>query len=749
MDKLRAALFLSFRFKLLIPVLLIMLSLVAAVTWLVTDRVTDQVEADATRTLATADAVFKNSQQIRIKNLLLRFRSLQNEPRYKAAFQTRDPETIRRFFLQEVAVQQGVDVITLTQDKGGLLAHARRDPLASLVDFQSGSAPAINCALAGQECADTILVGDKLYDVISIPINGVGDEPLGALTIGSEIGNDVAQELSSQTHCEIALLAGGRAIASTLSGLMLAGERFDAMTEGPAAGVEKPGLMKRLTLGGTQYFGTYGQFHSQSAKAALGYVLLSSCQQPLQALRDTRQGIFLISAVGILLGSIVLVAFVRRVVEPLERLRNGVEAVGRGDLSQRVEVHTNDECGDLAIVFNRMVGNLQTSRAELEKTLETLRTTQCQLVQSEKLSGIGEFVAGVAHELNNPLTTVTGFAELLHKNCTDGRQKHQLDMVHKSARRCHRIVQNLLSFARQHAPERKAVDVNALLQASAELLEYQMRTSNVELQFTLAPHLPTTHADPHQLQQVFVNLLNNARQAIEAHQPAGLVRITTLRGEEVVRIVFHDNGPGIPPENLTKIFNPFFTTKEVGKGTGLGLSLCYGIIREHGGQIEVSSEPGDGAVFTVELPANGAQVRAEADTKFFTAADDSAFGKGRRVLVIDDEEGILEMLGELLRQLGFEVDTANNGEAGLRRSTGQRYDAVFCDWKMPGLSGQQVYERLRTTQPAAAERIIFVTGDVANEQTRRFLEAEQRPFVAKPFTARELRDALGGVLTRN
>lgn len=750
MGKLRAALLLSFRSKLLIPVLAIMLALVVAITWLVTIRVTAQVETDATRTLSTADAVFKKSQGIRTKNLLLRFRSLQNEPRYRAIFQAGDPETARQFFLQEMPIQPGLDIMTLTLNDGDMLASVKRDPLVAIGDFQTESDLAINKALAGQECADTIRLGDKLYDVISIPITGVGGESLGALTIGSEIGDDVARELSSQTHCEIAILADNKIIASTISGLMLDAQAAElAKVIRPDGATGKAAGVHRLEFGGMHYFGSVGHFQSLDGKGKLAYLLFSSYDQPLQALRDTRQAIFIVSAVGIVLGGVVVWFFVRRVVEPLEKLRDSVEAVGRGDLSHRVEINTNDECGDLALVFNRMVGNLQTSRAELEKTLTTLRATQTQLVQSEKLSGIGEFVAGVAHELNNPLTTVMGFSEMLHKSSTDERQKHQLDMVHKSARRCHKIVQNLLSFARQRQPERKAVDVNKLLQTSAEFLDYQMRTSNVELLFTLAPDLPTTLADPHQLQQVFINILNNARQAIEAHQPSGIIRISTALDDGVIRVVMHDNGPGIAPENVTKIFNPFFTTKEVGKGTGLGLSLCYGIIREHGGQIDVQSEPGDGAEFIIELPANGAQAVAANDTKFFAKADEGAFGNGRRVLVVDDEEGILEMLSELLSQLGFKVDTANNGESALQRSSANRYEAVFCDWKMPGLSGQQVYERMRVAEPATAERMIFVTGDVASENTRNFFDTERRPFVAKPFTIRELRDALRGVLARN
>ncbi len=750
MGKLRAAILLNFRSKLLIPVLLIMVALVAVVTWLVTIRVTAQVETDANRTLATADAVFKESQRIRTRNLLLRFRSLQNEPRYRAAFQTRDPETAKAYFIQEIAVQQGVDIMTLTLDDGDLLAFAKRDPLVAIGDFQVEADPVIKKAIRGQECADTIRVGEKLYDVISIPITGSGDVLLGAFTIGSEIGDSGAQELSRQTGCEITLLASNKIIASTLSGLMLKSSSTgltDALR--PVGEGETSGVIRRVEIGRTHYFGTVGRFQCLDGRKELGYLLLSSYEQPLQAMRDTRQAIFAVSAVGILLGGFVVWFAVRRVVEPLERLRDGVEAVAHGDLSQRVEVNTNDECGDLALVFNRMVGNLQSSRVELEKTLGTLRATQGQLVQSEKLSGIGEFVAGVAHELNNPLTTVMGFSEMLQKQPGDEQQKRKLDMIHKNARRCHKIVQNLLSFARQSKPERKGVDVNKLVHTAAELLDYQMRASGVELQFMLAPTLPVTLADPNHLQQVFINLLNNARQAIEGHQPSGVIRISTSHQDDAIRIVIHDSGPGISKENILKIFNPFFTTKEVGKGTGLGLSLCYGLIREHGGEIKVQSQPGQGAEFIIELPVHEAKIAPGTDTQFLTPADETAFGNGRRVLVIDDEEGILEMQGEVLKELGFEVDTANNGESGLNHTHGGRYDAIFCDWKMPGLNGQQVYERMKLDQPAAASRLIFVTGDVANETTRKYLEAERRPFVAKPFTLRELREALQAVLAKN
>jgi len=313
--------------------------------------------------------------------------------------------------------------------------------------------------------------------------------------------------------------------------------------------------------------------------------------------------------------------------------------------------------------------------------------------------------------------------------------------------RCHKIVQSLLSFARRHQPERKAVCLNSLVEGALEILNYQLRTSNIEVIARFDPNLPQAMVDPHQVQQVFLNIINNARQAIEMHHPKGWIRITTSVHGSNVRVTLQDSGPGIPPESLSKIFDPFFTTKEVGKGTGLGLSLCYGIIKEHGGTITPRSKPGEGATFVIELPiTHEAPPPAEEKRTPETDIINPHEGDGKRVLVIDDEEPILHMVRDALTCRGYAVDVAADGATGLRRLRQTRYDVALCDWKMPGLSGQEVYERLRAKDREQSDRIIFITGDTVNEKTRRFLEDQKRVCLPKPFTLAEFREAIGKML---
>jgi len=340
------------------------------------------------------------------------------------------------------------------------------------------------------------------------------------------------------------------------------------------------------------------------------------------------------------------------------------------------------------------------------------------------------------------LAAVVGFSELLQKEQSTERWKIYSDHIFKSSMRCAKIVQSLLSFARKDKPKREPTSINSLIETVLDIVGYSLRTSNIEITTKLKANLPVVLVDPHQVQQVLLNIIGNAQQAMEASQPYGRITITTEFEEPNVRITIRDNGPGIAPGHMPRIFDPFFTTKEIGKGTGLGLSLCYGFIKEHGGNITAKSELGKGAMFLIELPAiKTANIKSSrAEPKTFSR------GKGKRILIIDDEEPILTMIRADLSSHGYDVEVTTNGEEGLRQLEEKRFDVAICDWKMPGTSGRQIYDQLRETNPKACQRMIFITGDVVNPQIRRFLEDENRPCIAKPFTLSEFHTAVENIL---
>jgi two-component system, NtrC family, sensor kinase len=738
----------SFRTKVLAPVIVVMALLVAVMVFVVNLRITPQFFAEAKSNLATANNVFINSQKIHQRDLLLRFGNLPNQPLYRSLFLVgHDSPTLQKDFL-DFLNERGVDIVFYSTDMTNIIASETRDPAISAATFQTTAAPAVKQALQGQQTVGTVRVGERLFDVVSIPVE-VDGTVIGALTIGSEIGNADAQEFSQLTHAEIALLAGGRVVASTLSNADANAQFVSLFKSFSSAAGDPLSGAQPITLDDKHYYGMAGRFESLNGDNSLGYVLLSSYEDLQAALDKTKQILLGVSYCAILFGAAVVWFLINRITRPLRELRDSAEAVGRGDFSRRVPVQSKDEFGKLAIAFNQMTENVQQSRAQLEKTVETLKSTQEQLIQSEKLSAVGEFVAGVAHELNNPLAAVIGFSEMLKETEVAETPRRYLDMIFKSAQRCQKIVQSLLSFARRHQPERKPVSVNKIIDAVLEIVAYPLRTSNIEVVTKFDPKLPIVMADEHQIQQVFLNIVNNARQALEAHQPQpnGRIKITTEVCEPNVRVIIQDNGPGISEENLRRIFDPFFTTKEVGKGTGLGLSLCYGMIKEHGGNIKPASRPGEGATFTIELPI--AYDFGEAIETLPTAGAgkiDSREGAGKKILVIDDEEPILQMIHDGLARNGYRVETVADGEAALQRLKENHYDAVFCDWKMPGLNGRQIYEKLRATNPELCRRVIFITGDVINEQMQKFLEAEKCPCLAKPFKLAELRSVIKNIL---
>src|SRR5436309_2451671 len=356
---------------------------------------------------------------------------------------------------------------------------------------------------------------------------------------------------------------------------------------------------------------------------------------------------------------------------------------------------------------------------------------QEQLIQSEKMSAIGQLVSGVAHELNNPLAGISAFAQLL---LTEKRfppdQRTAAEMIYAEARRASRIVQNLLTFARQHKPERTPTGVNQVLDDTLELRGYELRVRGIEVTRDYDEQIPETMADAHQLQQVFLNLVTNAEQAMEkSPRESQRLIVRTRRTGAVIRIDVEDTGPGIPPNLLERIFNPFFTTKPTGSGTGLGLSISLGIVREHEGRIWAENAPQGGARFIVEVPIITRRASGESQAIPLVPLQ----GDRLQILVVDDEASVRVSLQRYLAGRGHAVETTSSGREALGRLRAGRFDAVTVDMRMPDVSGEELYRELQTNDPQHADRIIFTTGQLVDEQVRTFLASTGRPCVPKPF----------------
>jgi len=377
---------------------------------------------------------------------------------------------------------------------------------------------------------------------------------------------------------------------------------------------------------------------------------------------------------------------------------------------------------------------LETQNRTLEQTVKE-RTER--LLQSEKVATMGSLLAGVAHELNNPLAILSGHTQLLRETVTDPAVVRRAEKIGQAADRCVRIVRNFLALVRQRAPERADVWLGQIVQEAVELLGYELRTSDVDVDVDIAPGVPRLSGDPHQLHQVVVNLITNAHHAMRRHPGPRRITLTVRHdpSRDQVRLEVADSGPGIPPDVRARVFEPFFTTKPSGEGTGLGLSLCRGIIEDHGGTIDVTSEPGHGARFVIELPVLTRETKERATDPEERVPRVAA----KTVLVVDDEADVAEILAEALSRDGHTVDDARQGATALDMLAVRPYDLIICDTQMPVLDGEGFYIELGRRFPALRNRVIFLTGDVLSREKREFLESTGAPYLTKPCDLAEVR----------
>ena len=373
------------------------------------------------------------------------------------------------------------------------------------------------------------------------------------------------------------------------------------------------------------------------------------------------------------------------------------------------------------------------------KAYEDLRRTQEQLLQSEKMSAVGQLIAGVAHELNNPLTAILGYAQLLESEGLNDRAQDYVSKMFKQAQRTHRVVQNLLSFARQRKPERHEVDIRKVMDETLALRDYDLKVNHIVVEKDLWPEPALVIADPHQIEQVFLNIINNAVDAILETGHSGKLKIRVYREHGDVCAQFADDGPGI--KDPKRIFDPFYTTKNVGKGTGLGLSICYGIVKEHGGDITAHNamEAGAaaGAVVEVRLPM---AVSAEASTGVAQPAPRREGAIQGRVLLVEEEEAVLEFERDVLAGAGAEVVTATKSEDVRIRLLSEPFDALIINAKLPGdWNAKEAHEWLLQNCPHMEQHILFTfSNGVEQDDERAFLQEKNIPYLVKPFEVGDL-----------
>jgi two-component system NtrC family sensor kinase len=402
-------------------------------------------------------------------------------------------------------------------------------------------------------------------------------------------------------------------------------------------------------------------------------------------------------------------------------------------LTVRFPVYDDD--GELAYIGGVVLDTTQQKQAE-----EELKRSREALYQSEKMSAMGSMLAGVSHELNNPLVIVVGEAILLEEEAEGTGFADSAARIRRAADRCSRIVQTFLAMARQKKPERNELNVNEAVAAAVELTAYGMRSNGVEVTCELAAELPPVLADADQIQQVVINLLINAQQALQEQGQPRSIFVQTRCTNDAVCVRVSDNGPGVTAEIARRIFDPFFTTKPQGSGTGIGLSYSQGVIEAHGGKLSLV-EGGRGAVFEVMLPVDPTAGKTAAEE----VPGSTAAGAGR-ALVVDDEPELAEMIARFLSREGFEVEVTASGRDALDRLGRGAFDLILSDLRMPDVDGPALHRWLAENRPEMLERLGFLTGDTLGPAAVRFLDEAARPVGEKPFTRETLRALVGRIL---
>ncbi|MGI2335909.1 MAG: PAS domain S-box protein [Dehalogenimonas sp.] len=468
-------------------------------------------------------------------------------------------------------------------------------------------------------------------------------------------------------------------------------------------------------------------FVNDKAYRTRGYTREEMLSMNLKQLRSADQAEILDSQIqGVLLGDLTIY-------ETAHQTKDGTV------FPVEVKSHTVEYQGQQLILS--ITRNIS-SRKQVEAEKQQLRD---KAEMSSRLAAVGEMAAGIAHEINNPLTGVIGFSELL-KDRKDLPEDvvQNLQIINSGSIRVKEIVRRMLTFARQSKPEKSSTSITELIENTLELRSYVLQTANIVVVRNYAPDLPWVKVDSGQMQQVFLNLIVNAEYAMKKAHDKGILTIKTEKLDDYIRISITDDGPGMADKTKAKLFQPFFTTKDPGEGTGLGLSLSFGIIHEHGGTIRAESELGKGTTFIIELPITADTEKEQLSSD--TGLPAPTLSKSARILVIDDEPTIRSFVKAILAKGGHTVDETGAPDEVLPKLKQGGYDLVISDIRMPGMGGTELYKHILKEQPEMKDKVLFMTGDTSSQDVKSFLAQNQLPYLTKPFERRTLEEKVNEIL---
>lgn len=380
---------------------------------------------------------------------------------------------------------------------------------------------------------------------------------------------------------------------------------------------------------------------------------------------------------------------------------------------------------------------LEEKAAAAENAYRQLKETQELLIRSEKLSAIGELVSAVAHEINNPLTSILGYAQLLSQVNDPDKIKGGLRIIEKEALRTAKIVKNMLAFTNTGIFRKEPADINIIMEQTLDFLSYDLHNHNIRVVKDFDKNLPAIMGDDYQIRQALVNIIINAKQAITQAFHTGTLTVRTRydSARRAVMVEIEDDGPGIPDGTRKRIFEPFFSTKRPGRGTGLGLSVSYHIIKEHQGDIFVARREPHGTIFTIAFP-----VTAGTEAVLETPVADPQRRRKNRLLVVDDEPTVLKLIHQIFMDEGYTVETVTASKIALEKLETGQYDLMLTDIIMPDIDGKELFSTITDMDLLPQGGVIFITGDTMSYETRRFLESSGAAYITKPFTVEDIKN---------